>query len=91
MDPMQFWIAFQSFLRAEKILFPSQLYHIDTDWLKYYFHQLDTSKSIYITGAPGSGYNVLVGVSIKKWPGTPETDNRARRTDELRGMAKGLF
>lgn len=85
MDPMHFWIAFKSFIRAEKIKFPSQLNYIDTDWLKYYFHQMDKSHCIYVTGAPSR--NVLVGVTISKWPGKPDTDSRAQRNDEIRTIA----
>jgi hypothetical protein len=80
-DPAQFWLAFKSALQAENIKIPRHLYRIDSDWLKYYFHQLDKRWPIYITGAPA--YNVLVGVSIEKWPGTPETDNRAKRNDTI--------
>jgi len=79
MDPLQFWIAFQSFLRAKKIDAPSQFYEIKNDWVKYYFHEINKLTGIYVTGA--AKYNVLVGVSIQTWPGTPETDNRACRSD----------
>jgi hypothetical protein len=81
MDPIQFWIGFQSFLRAQKINVSSELYQVKSDWVKYYFHsELNSNKHIYVTGAPS--YNVLVGVCMNKWPGTYETDTRAQREDK---------
>ena len=81
MDPLQFWIAFQSFIYSKKVDFPSQLCHVKNDWVKYYFHEINKFKDIYVTGA--ATYNVLVGVSLQTWPGTPITDNRACRNDQL--------
>lgn len=81
MDPIQFWIALQSFLKANKIKFPPSINLITSDWVKYYFHQLDINHPIYVTGSPRC--NVLVGVFVQTWPGTPETDGKAYREDEL--------
>jgi len=86
MDPLQFWIALQSFLKANKITIPSSLYLVNSDWVKYYFHQLDISKPIYVTGSPRC--NVLVGVSVQTWPGTIETDGCVQREDELQKIAE---
>lgn len=74
-EPIVFWVAFQSYLHANKINIPQQMNRTNIEFVKYYFHQLYDKKDIYVTGS--CKYNILVGVSIGKWPGTKETDNRA--------------
>lgn len=73
-EPINFWIAFQSYLSANDV--NRQLINTtNIEFVKYYFHRLYEKDDIYVTGSCKN--NILVGVSIKKWSGTKKTDNRA--------------
>lgn len=89
-DPMTFWIAFISYCRANKYMMPTELYMCNVEFIKYYFHQLSKeTKDIYLVGS--CTCNVLVGVSIGKWPGTKDTDKQAPFLTELPQLARLPF
>jgi hypothetical protein len=91
MDPMVFLIAFQSYLAANKISIPRYINSTNIELVKYYFHKHYRKDDIYVTGSCSN--NVLVGVSIEpgKWPGTKETDNRARLESEIPKVPRPLL
>ena len=89
-DPMTFWIAFISYCRANKYMMPTELYMCNVEFIKYYFHQLSReTKDIYLVGS--CTCNVLVGVSIGKWPGTKDTDRPAPFLAEIPQLARLPF
>jgi hypothetical protein len=71
-DPTQFMVAFQSFVFQKGLKLPYYLLKTNQYAIVYYFNMLKAHSSIYVTGS--YAHNVLVGVSIKKWPGTRLTD-----------------
>jgi hypothetical protein len=86
-DPMMFQIAFLNFLRMKNIDdIPKLLYQLDplSETLKYYFNKMQVqkySKQIYVSGS--CKYNIIVGVSLKKWPGTSDTDLKAPMSSDV--------
>lgn len=74
-SPVEFLIAFQSFLCAKNIKIPDSVNMVDPSMLKVYFNGITNRTGIYATGS--YGYYVLVGVTLTKWPGTYETDVKA--------------
>ncbi len=83
-DPMSFWIAFHSYLASNNIGNLGVLSTTNVEFVKYYFHRLYDKHDIYVTGSCSS--NILVGVSIGKWPGTKHTDRRAIYETDLPRM-----
>lgn len=74
-DSTLFLIAFHSFLTAKNIKIPASVHAVDSSLMVIYFNHLNTSTGVYATGSRCS--SVLVGVNIRKWPGSVKTDFKA--------------
>lgn len=76
-DPVSFLLAFQSYLRMLKLNINNPIYNItDPEYIKYYFICLHTKHDIYVTGS--CSHFMVVGITIKKWPGNFLTNDRPR-------------
>ena len=79
-NTITFLLAFLSYVNAKHLDTP-RWFKSNSEYMKYYFNVLNTDKNMYVTGS--CSMNVLVGVSLRKWPGTRDTDNRAPLQSQL--------